>query len=256
MEGTGNRDGNHVERYAAAIRAAREMGDETFQSWFNRSQNVSESIIRGFWDFGLHVLTPTVCEHLACPEEKTVLEIGYGGGRMLNAACCFFKEAMGVDIHREERTVEEFLRGQGKTNFRLIRSSGKSVNVESEMVDLVYSFIVLQHLPTFEVFVAYLKETFRCLRPGGLAQLYFGRYQTKLAMRDRIRHFFRGYKEIPDAPVNYTSLVVRVGKMKRLCRRIGFTVLETGTSYKRVPDGFRHASGGQSYVTLLKPARG
>lgn len=246
-----SRDAEQERRYVEAIRQARLHGLHSFQSWFNQSSDIAQALTRGYWDFSVHILTPKVCEHIREPEQKTALEIGYGGGRLLNAACSYFGQAIGIDIHHEEAFVESFLRSQGKSNFRLIRTSGRSIDVESDFVDFIYSFIVMQHLPSFDSFVAYLKESYRTLRRGGVAQLYFGKY-SKLNVRERVRHFIHGYREIPEAPVNETSLVIRLSKAVGLCRDLGFRVVDAGTSYKDVPDGHRRVTGGQSYVTLLK----
>ena len=162
-------DRKHAQRYSAAIRQAQAAGEQPFQAWFNKAENVEQSIVRGFWDLSVHILTPTVCSLLSEPEDKCALEIGYGGGRILNAACSFFGRTIGVDIHDEQEAVTAFLQSQGQSNFTLLRTTGRSIEVASDSVDFVYSFIVLQHLPTFEVFRAYLKETHRCLRPGGVA---------------------------------------------------------------------------------------
>lgn len=245
-------DVKHQKRYTEVIRQARHAGIESFQSWFNKSKDYKQSLVRGYWDLTFHILTPKVCEYIENPEEKIALEIGYGGGRILNAACSYFKEVIGIDIHDEHEIVEAFLRAQDKNNFKLIKTSGRSIDVDSESIDLIYSFIVLQHLPSFEVFVSYIKETYRCLKPGGVAQLYFGKYSSKLKGIEQMCYFIQGYKEFPEAPVNYTSLVVRVSKVKKLCKDIGFKVVESGTSYKRAPDGYPKIKGGQCYVTLLK----
>jgi len=164
----------------------------------------------------------------------------------------FFGKAIGVDIHDQGAIVEKHLRAAGKNNFSLHRGDGRSLPAPDASVDFVYSFIVLQHLPRFDVFINYLRECFRVLRQGGVAQLYFGSWR-KLSWKDRIRHFAAGYREIADAPVNYTSLVVRKGKAKTLARGIGFSVVDSGCSYKRAPDGYASAIGGQDYITVRKP---
>jgi SAM-dependent methyltransferase len=244
-------DGEDQRQFEEAIRAARLGGRDAFQRWFNESRDVHESLVRGYWDLSLHILTPKVCEYIQRPEEKVALEIGYGGGRILNAACSYFREAIGIDIHVEAESVEALLRSQGKSNFRLIRTAGRSLDVDSESVDFIYSFIVLQHLPRYDLFAGYVAEAYRCLRPGGIAQLYFGRYST-LRLSDQLRYLFRGYREFPERPIDQKRLLIRVSKAKRLCEETGFRVLGTGTSYKSAPDGFPAKRGGQSYVTLLK----
>lgn len=234
----------HVDRYASAIGEARAQGADAFQAWFDDSPSEEESVRRGFWDFALHVLTPAACRRLARPGESTALEIGYGGGRLLNAAGSFFGRAIGVDIHGEAAAVETFLRRQGRENVSLLQSDGASIPVESGSVDFVYSFIVLQHLPDHDTFVAYLRETRRVLRPGGTAQLYYGR----LASRNPRRR----YREI-DAPVNHVSLQLAPRHARRLARAAGLAVVAEQVSYKRVPDGYPHARGGQAGMTLAAP---
>jgi SAM-dependent methyltransferase len=243
----------HRQKYLAAIRQARRGGDAAFQAWFNRqaAQTLEQCITRGYWDFALHILTPAVCAHLNEPEKLVVLEIGYGGGRLINAACSYFGDVIGIDVHAEQKAVAAFLHTQQKHNFRLLQTSGETIDVVSESIDFIYSFIVLQHLPAFATFVRYLSETYRCLKPGGVAQLYFGRF-ARLHPIYQLRYFFQGYKETHGAPANHISLVVRMARARWLCKHIGFQVIDSGTSYFRVPDGYANTRGGQSYVTLLK----
>jgi len=244
-------DTEHQRRYAEAIRKMKRMGMDSFQNWFNKSKDTNQSIVRGYWDFTFHILTSKVCEYIKNPEEKTALEIGYGGGRILNAACSYFKEVIGIDIHEEQETVEAFLRSQGKTNFRLIKISGRTMGVDSRSIDFIYSFIVLQHLSLFDILVSYIKETYRCLKPGGIAKLYFARY-SNLNLLDQFRYFIQGYKEIPEASINYKSLVVRASKLKKLCKKVGFRVIEVVGSYKRVPDGYPRIKGGAGWYNFIK----
>jgi ubiquinone/menaquinone biosynthesis C-methylase UbiE len=241
----------HQKRYSDAIHDAKNLGIDAFQSWFNHSTNRQQSIVRGYWDFSIHLLTPTVCKLLTNPEQKTVLEIGFGGGRLLNAACKYFQYAIGVDIHEEQAFVESFLKEQGNQNFELLRTTDNEIAIKANSVDFVYSFIVLQHLPTLNSLISYLEEIHRVLKPNGVAQLYFGKFNN-LKPAEQLKYFMTGYKEIINAHVNHTSLVVRVGKMKKLCQTYGFQVIESGSSYKTVPDGFPKNRGGQNYVTLLR----
>jgi ubiquinone/menaquinone biosynthesis C-methylase UbiE len=183
-------DEEHQKLYTDAVQQAGKEGGNAFQSWFNRSDNINQSITRGFWDFTLHILTPQVCALINQPEEKTALEIGYGGGRILNAACNYFKLVIGVDIHSEQDLVRDFLHSQGKSNFLLLRTSGRTLDVDRESIDFIYSFIVLQHLPSLDVLMSYLRETYRCLKPKGVAQLYFGKY-SKIHWIEQACYWFK-----------------------------------------------------------------
>ena len=86
-----------------------------------------------------------------------------------------FKEVIGVDIHSLSALVEEMLRAKGVSNFRLHTGSGNEIPVDAESVDFVYSHIVFLHLSRPDVLESYISETFRVLRSGGIASLYYGR---------------------------------------------------------------------------------
>lgn len=242
---------NHQQKYSQAIKQVNKKGMDSFQSWFDKSTNTRQAIIRGYWDVHCHILTPIVCDHISNPEKRIALEIGYGGGRLINAMCSYFKKVIGIDIHQQQKTVKQFLNKCQKINYQLIQTSGNRINLKSKSVDFIYSFIVFQHLPTFKVLNDYLQETYRCLKPKGLAQLYYGKY-SKLNPLAQVQNLITGYKEITNAPVNHTSLVVHQNRMKIICRNIGFKILDTGSSYKRSPDGYRNKPGGQNYITILR----
>ena len=78
---------------------------EIFQSWFNKCDSVEESVMAGYWDFAVHILTPVVLEHRKNPIDSNALEIGYGGGRLINDACSYFGHVIGIDIHEEKSFV-------------------------------------------------------------------------------------------------------------------------------------------------------
>jgi len=237
-------DETHRRRYAEAIHDARAGGGDAFQSWFNRTDTEEEALRRGHWDFALHILTPAACSRLADPGSLTALEIGYGGGRLLNAAACHFGRAVGIDIHHEEAEVRALFERLGRDNVELHTTDGSGIPLEDGSVDFVYSFIVLQHLPRYESFVRYVEETHRVLSPRGVAQLFYGRLRS----RDPRRR----YRELPDAKVNHTSLELAPRHAAAVSRAAGFEVVDSGGSYKNVPDGYPGQPGGQGYVTLVK----
>lgn len=254
MKPPGTSLAEHQRKYTHAIQQARRNGGEAgFQAWFNRetTATLQQGVVRGYWDFSLHILTPQVCAYLSNPEQKIALEIGCGGGRIMNAACSYFREVIGIDIHAEQQAVAAFLASQQKQNFRLLRTPGDRIGVPDASIDFIYSFIVLQHLPAFSVFVCYLHEVYRCLKAGGVAQLYFGKF-ARLHPLYQLRYFWPGYRERPGAQANQISLVVRPGRVRTLCRQIGLAVVGCGSSFYRVPDGYASQPGGQNFVTLVK----
>ena len=81
--------------------------DTKFHNWFDPTDSIDETLVRGNWDFSFHILKDKVCEYINNPHEKNVLEIGYGGGRLLNAACNFFNSATSllVSVAIPERCI-------------------------------------------------------------------------------------------------------------------------------------------------------
>jgi ubiquinone/menaquinone biosynthesis C-methylase UbiE len=250
----------HVVGFREEISKAAASTDDEFFTWFNSAKDKDASFIRGGWDFMVHIALPS-SRFLSAPEEKVAVEIGHGGGRMLAAASRCFKSVIGVDIHEHNGKVEEELKKRGIYNFRLIKTEGRKIPVEENSIDFVYSFIVLQHVEKMDVFIKYLKETFRILRPNGIAALYFGRKyfishnrnSRILYLVDRFVERFsllKGFQE-KAAKVNCTNLIVSLSHAKSLVRSEGFDVLSELVSHKKVPDGIT-LYGGQNGLVIKK----
>lgn len=253
-------DRGHIVGFKEEISKVALSSDDNFFTWFNSSSDKNASFVRGSWDFIIHIAMPS-SRYLSTPEEKVALEIGHGGGRLLAAASRHFKNVIGVDVHEHNQKVEDELKTRGIDNFRLIKTDGKALPVESASVDLVYSFIVLQHVEKYDIFENYVREAFRVLRTNGIAILYFGRKckfsqgrsSKFLYLVDRFTENMllpRGFQELP-ARVNETNLLVSLSHAKSLARKTGFEVLSDLVSHKKVPDGM-NLFGGQNGLVLRK----
>ena len=250
---------DHITGFKEEITKAASSRDGFF-TWFNSAKDADAAFVRGGWDFMFHVGLP-ITPYLSAPEDKTVLEIGHGGGRILQAACRCFKAGIGIDIHEKNALVEEELHRQGVTNVTLHQSTDGSLVVGDAAVDLVYSFIVLPHVERMAILLNYLSETARVLKPGGLAVLYFGRY-TRFSHNQRSATLYwldrflenmlmpHGYRELP-AKVNEYNLLVTLPCAKREAKRRGLWPLRTLVSRKNVPDGVRRY-GSQHGLLLQK----
>jgi len=162
---------NHIVGFTEQIDNNAKIDKDVFFNWFNQTGNIDCTFVRGAWDFAIHIANP-ISPYLKKPEEKTVLDLGYGGGRMLGGACQFFSKVIGVDIHSQNELVQKELNARGLNNFHLLQNDGRSIPVETDSVDMVYSFIVFQHIEKIEIFKNYLNEIFRILRPSGLGCIY------------------------------------------------------------------------------------
>jgi len=104
-------------------------------------------------------------EHLLTPD-VTVLDIGCGIGRMDRHVAPRVKKLIGIDVSGDmiagarqrlgDLSNVEFLEGDGWT----LKA------IPDAVIDLVFSHIVLQHVPR-KVATSYFLEAWRVLRPGG-----------------------------------------------------------------------------------------
>jgi SAM-dependent methyltransferase len=96
------------------------------------------------------------------------LDFGAGVGRLSNALAAHFDRVTGVDVSptmlEQARRLD---RSQGRITFHL-NDKPHLGDFADESVDLVYSSLVLQHLPR-DLAETYLREFVRLLRPGGVA---------------------------------------------------------------------------------------
>lgn len=236
----------HVAGFKEEIDKAAQDDKDVFFSWFNTAKNVDEAFIRGQWDFIFHIAHP-LSQYISHPENLTALEIGHGGGRILAAASKSFGNVIGVDIHGQNTVVSDELHQRGYGNFELRSGNGYSIPVLDSTVDVVYSFIVLQHIEKIEYFQKYVEEAFRVLLTGGIAVLYFGRY-AKFSIGKESKTLFNldklleefvlrdGYREIP-AAVNDINLLISLRYAKKIAIEAGFEVLGSLVSRRKVPDG-------------------
>lgn len=118
----------------------------------------------------------------------TVLEIGCGVGRMTAALAERFGSVIGLDVSREMlRGAEAAL--NGRDNITLIHGNGRDLSgVPDASVDVVFSYIVLQHVPTADGQLGYLREVRRVLRPGGVAGLQIRSNSAKARALDWAGH--------------------------------------------------------------------
>lgn len=98
---------------------------------------------------------------------KSMAELGCGAGRMTRSFAQRFQSVIAVDISEEMQSrAKGYLRSFA--NIRWVLSSGETISgVESSSIDFVFSYLVLQHMPTKEVVFSSVQEMIRVLRPGG-----------------------------------------------------------------------------------------
>lgn len=256
-------------KWAAEVDSLAQNSPQDFWARFDEpGTDQNEQIVRGQWDWSLQILRGPVPKFLKRTSDKTALEIGYGGGRLLAAASRYFKFVYGVDVHHSSALVEQMLIESGIRNFNLLTTDGSSIPLEKETIDFVYSFIVMMHFHDHTVFERYMSEIARVLRPGGVAQLFFGRpfswrtwilptwAQPMAFILESLPETFvcdvlwKGYREVPSESTG-TTLMVSYRKAKEIALKNQLKIVGTGPSYYRLPEQYPRL-GSQRFVTLIK----
>lgn len=256
-----NGDGQHIDGFREELGQRARQGHDAFFTFFNDGLDWQESYINGAWDFSVHIAAP-LTGHIGSPRSLSVLEVGYGGGRLLAAAARHFGQVIGVDVHDETDLVLTKLEGLGIDNATLHSTDGRSYPLADTSIDGAYSFIVFQHMQRVDILRDNLREIYRVLKPGGFALVYFGRIRRQSAYRSsrflalldmaiERMGLCRDVEEL-EARVNQINLRLSSSTARRLCRDIGFTIKGSGLSRRRPPQE-GSCYGGQSYLLLEKP---
>lgn len=104
--------------------------------------------------------------------ESTSLDVGCGVGRLSRALADRFARVEGIDISPPMVVEAGRLAPPVPAGIRYQVCTGDgSVPLDDQTVDLAFSFLVFQHLPTVRLVQAYLSEAARVLVPGGLARV-------------------------------------------------------------------------------------
>ena len=128
---------------------------------------------------GAHDLYDAILDGLDLAPDAQVLEIGCGVGRLLVPLSERVSVAHGVDISPVMiEKSKEYARGRANVATRL--TDGTLRGFDDASLDLVYSFIVFQHIPVRAPIETYVREAARVLRPGGLLRFQVdGRHRLR-----------------------------------------------------------------------------
>jgi ubiquinone/menaquinone biosynthesis C-methylase UbiE len=134
---------------------------------------------------------------LGVPNERgRALDFGCGLGRMTRALAQRFDECIGVDIS------EEMVRGARDANAGVeglsfvVNHADDLSRFPDASFDLVYSMIVLQHVPDRGAIESYVREFCRVLRPGGLAVFSLPSHIPAIFRLQWRRRFYVGLRRL------------------------------------------------------------
>jgi ubiquinone/menaquinone biosynthesis C-methylase UbiE len=170
-----------------------------------------------------------------------VLNIGCGLGRVDLYLAPHVRELWAIDVSGEMLArAKERLRASENVRFLEVGNRDFLAAFEDETMDLVFSYLVLQHLEKEDA-VTYLREAARVLKPGGVLVTQFPNYLSP--EYERVLLLESGVADRSPGRVRpYTEAEVR-----RTLAVIGFEIVELSI------EGGRENSA-EIYVTGRKPS--
>jgi len=149
--------------------------DHDYRFWMSDG-HLSDEIM---WETGERDLSMLI-DGILLPEQKSVLEVGCGVGRLLRPAAARFKRVVGIDVSDVAiQHAKELLRDKGVINnsIQLLVGNGSDLReIADRSIDVACSFAALTSMPT-TVIANYLREFHRVLDCAGVAriQMYLGK---------------------------------------------------------------------------------
>jgi SAM-dependent methyltransferase len=116
-----------------------------------------------------------------------MVELGCGVGRMTRNFARRYERVLALDVSAEMLGRARQIHAEEK-NILWLRVNGADLAcLASDSVDFIFSYLVLQHLPSEELAFGYVREMLRVLRPGGGFLFQFnGSHKPTMNLRGRI----------------------------------------------------------------------
>ncbi|AZI58608.1 class I SAM-dependent methyltransferase [Nakamurella antarctica] len=139
---------------------------------------------------------------IAPDPNATVLEIGCGAGRMTARLAQLYGRVIALDVSQEMLDRAAVAMADLDNVTYVLGNGSDLAGVDDSSVDVVFSYIVLQHVPTVEGQLSYFRETRRVLKPGGKAAIQVRSNTVKaraLEWAGHARHRVSGRKVLSKA---------------------------------------------------------
>lgn len=139
---------------------------------------------------------------------EVAVDLGCGVGRLTRALASRFGDVHGIDISETMvATARRLSPNFTNCSFRVNADPALS-EFDDATVDLVYSVLVFQHMPTRSTIETYLRSIMRILRPGGIAMFQLPSY---VPFRRRLQPRRRAYQILRRLGFSGVFLYSRLG---------------------------------------------
>jgi SAM-dependent methyltransferase len=198
--------------------------------------------LEDFWRLGREEIASVmaVAVRFGRPQERReALDFGCGAGRLTRALCAHFERTIGVDVAQSMLTLAQALNRGLPCRF-LWSGDGSLARLPDRSVDLVYSSLVLQHLPGVSAIRGAIADLARLVRPSGLLSFQLPTAVPRASLKERIAIRTRVYAALRrvgvPGPFLYAHLRLRPAmrmtampseEVARHLEALGFVLLET-----------------------------
>jgi ubiquinone/menaquinone biosynthesis C-methylase UbiE len=164
---------------------ARKNAFHYIASW-QKNWDLSSFLASGEEDY-VRLVAPVLerCGISSC--DKVMVELGCGAGRMTRTFARHYKFVIAIDLS-SEMLARAHQTHSACDNILWMQIGGADLAcLGNSSVDFVFSYLVLQHLPSEQLAVAYIKELMRVLKPTGAFLFQFnGSHTPTMNVRGRL----------------------------------------------------------------------
>lgn len=138
-------------------------------------------------------------EKLGLPKQQDwALDFGCGVGRLTRALALHFVNVVGIDI--SQSMLRRAIDLDPPRNCQFLLNDSETIPFPSRQFDLIYTALVLQHVPTQDAIRQYIAELVRVLKVGGLLVMQLPNHvplRRRLQARPRVYAWLRsaGFSE-------------------------------------------------------------
>jgi len=131
---------------------------------------------------------PLVLERCGIPTTgRVMVELGCGAGRMTPSFARRYDGVLALDLSFEMLQRAREIHSQTKNILWLHVGGADLACLASDSANFLFSYLVLQHLPSEQLVFSYVREMLRALRPGGAFLFQFnGSQKPTMNLRGRL----------------------------------------------------------------------